>query len=88
MYLLSCLLEYILHIFYVGYFLNPEFYYCNAELHTEAIDTNLRVGSREVLKRLLNPDDQIDAIQEVSGCLGGYLRKFNYAAKCQLPYMQ
>ena len=61
--------KYILHIFNVGYFLNPEFYYRNAELHTEAIDTDLRVGLREVLKRLLNLDDQIDAIQEVSGWL-------------------
>ena len=49
--------------------MNPEFYYRNAELHTEAIDTDLRVGLWEVLKRLLNLDDQIDAIQEVSGWL-------------------
>jgi len=61
--------HYILYIYNVGYFLNPEFYYRNVELHTEAIDTDLRVGLREILKRLLNADDQIDAIQEVSGWL-------------------
>ncbi|RWR97937.1 hypothetical protein CKAN_02741000 [Cinnamomum micranthum f. kanehirae] len=49
-----------------GYFLNPEFYYPNAQQHSDAIDTELRVGLREVLKKLLGVDDSIEAIQEIS----------------------
>ncbi|RWR71850.1 hypothetical protein CKAN_00003400 [Cinnamomum micranthum f. kanehirae] len=48
------------------YFLNPEFYYPNAQQHSDAIDTELRVGLREVLKKLLGVDDSIEAIQEIS----------------------
>ena len=50
----------------VGYFLNPEFYYPNAQQHNEAIDTELMVGLRQVLKKLLGDNDQIKAIQKVS----------------------
>ena len=53
-------------VFNVGYFLNPEFYYPNAQQPNEAIDTELGVGLRQVLKKLLGDDDQIKAIQEVS----------------------
>ena len=53
-------------VFNVNYILNPEFYYPNAQQHNEAIDTELKVGLRQVLKKLLGDDDQIKAIQEVS----------------------
>ena len=53
-------------VFNVGYYLNPEFYNPNAQQHSQAIDTELMVGLRQVLKKLLGADDQIKAIQKVS----------------------